>query len=1244
MKINAIRIKNLASLEGLTEIDFTSEPLASAGIFAITGATGAGKSTLLDALCLALYGKTPRYLQAKEMGIEIYDVQGSTMSQGDVRGILRDGTADGFAEVDFVGTDGQNYRSTWSVRRARNKADGGLQADTIALKNISSGLDLPGKKVETYKEIERLVGLNFEQFTRSVLLAQGDFTAFMKANKDEKSSLLEKLTGTHIYSEISKKIFEKYRSEEQVLRDLNFRREGIITLTDEEIDAIKQEQSVLENQIDQIKLEIDALTKEINWHEQYAELEKNRVSAIEILQKATGAVTAAEVRKLKLYQVEQAQTTRSWNDALLYNKKQLDEQKTILENLKAKISYLNSQKESLDAQYVKDQENLLTALKNQKEALPNLATAKKLDTLIHEREIQKKAAQEESQKAKTNFENHQQQLTQKITEIELLDSSITAMLDWQTKHIPKKSIAENKDLIISKLADAERLLATIIVSYSDQKNLKEKIALLKVEIDSKTADYEKDLLSYQNDKKNYDAKFKEALLFPIERLSLEKDAVDRSLNNTIEAQAEWNVLYNLSVDFDKLCEKNNNDHIDLFEKTDLLEQLERQVEKGRIVKETSEQLLHKARLASAENVETLRNSLVDNEPCPVCGSEDHPYASKNPQLEKVLTSLEQQYQNHEKNYLAQFGEKISLEKECETIRQTISRQEADIIDKDVLLQNKKNRWAALSVSKECEAIEEDLRSNWFIERKHCLESKHKELQMQINSHTITRVQLEKDKSALELLKDSNTKKDNDLKEIKSSLALNEEQLIGISKQLDSAESALLEIENSLSIYFDTKDWILNWKKAPTEFVASINRFSEEWKATAAKLELSKNQHSIATSTLSQLQVQAKSLEDDLLQKADLYQIQLAYFEKLKQERQAIFEGQSAEVMELQFQTTVEKSQKIVENLKTSLGQNNIELAAATAQFKEITNSISKLENECQNTSIKIQSWLDDYNQKSQQNLTIVELNELLNLNSDWIAGERTALNKVEKEQTEASSILLERTQIVEGHLNKRPSERLLDDLKEMILSVKTQYDNYSKAKASIAYKLQEDQLNKQKIGNLLNDISAQFAITDNWSKLNEVIGSSDGKKFRQIAQEHTLEVLLSYANIHLKMLTNRYKIERIPNTLGLQVVDLDMGDEIRTVYSLSGGESFLVSLALALGLASLSSSKMKVESLFIDEGFGSLDPNTLNIAMDALERLHNQGRKVGVISHVQEMTERIPVQIKVSKKASGRSKVEIVGY
>ena len=167
-------------------------------------------------------------------------------------------------------------------------------------------------------------------------------------------------------------------------------------------------------------------------------------------------------------------------------------------------------------------------------------------------------------------------------------------------------------------------------------------------------------------------------------------------------------------------------------------------------------------------------------------------------------------------------------------------------------------------------------------------------------------------------------------------------------------------------------------------------------------------------------------------------------------------------------------------------------------------------------------------------------------------------------------------------------------------------------------------------------------IVEDWAKLNDIIGSADGKKFRQIAQEYTLDILLGYANVHLEILSKRYLLQRIPDSLGLQVIDQDMGNEIRTVFSLSGGESFLVSLALALGLASLSSTRMQVESLFIDEGFGSLDPATLNIAMDALERLHNQGRKVGVISHLQEMTERIPVQIKVNKENSGRSRVEII--
>ena len=165
--------------------------------------------------------------------------------------------------------------------------------------------------------------------------------------------------------------------------------------------------------------------------------------------------------------------------------------------------------------------------------------------------------------------------------------------------------------------------------------------------------------------------------------------------------------------------------------------------------------------------------------------------------------------------------------------------------------------------------------------------------------------------------------------------------------------------------------------------------------------------------------------------------------------------------------------------------------------------------------------------------------------------------------------------------------------------------------------------------------------SERWAKLNELAGSADGAKFRRIAQGYTLDILLNYANVQLRELTRRYRLERVPETLALQVIDRDMCDEVRTVHSLSGGESFLVSLALALGLSSLSSNRMRVESLFIDEGFGSLDAETLRVAMDALESLRTQGRKIGVISHVQEMTERIPVCVQVSRVGNGKSVVRI---
>ena len=200
-----------------------------------------------------------------------------------------------------------------------------------------------------------------------------------------------------------------------------------------------------------------------------------------------------------------------------------------------------------------------------------------------------------------------------------------------------------------------------------------------------------------------------------------------------------------------------------------------------------------------------------------------------------------------------------------------------------------------------------------------------------------------------------------------------------------------------------------------------------------------------------------------------------------------------------------------------------------------------------------------------------------------------------------------------------------------------------RAHSAVELKLLQHEQNQKRLQELEKELLEKQNSFLKWEKLNKLIGSADGNKFKVIAQGYTLNLLLLHANKHLSYLSRRYRLQQVPDSLALQVIDGDMCDEVRTVYSLSGGESFLISLALALGLSSLSSNNLQVESLFIDEGFGSLDAESLRMAMEALEMLQMQGRKIGVISHVQEMSERISVQIQVHKSVNGRSQIRVVG-
>jgi exonuclease SbcC len=312
MRILAIRGKNLASLADRFDVDFDAEPIRSSGIFAITGPTGAGKTTFLDAICLALFDSLPR-MDTAEKGALVGRIGGDSAQQikyDDVRGILRHGCGAGYSEVDFVGQDGRRYRSRWEVNRARGRAEGKLQFQKITLTDIDTGLIIGDKKTDTLQQIEKRIGLNFDQFRRSVLLAQGDFDTFIKADSKDRAELLERITGTEIYSRISQAAFARAKQEREVLHDLETQLGEHRPLSDEERAAAEDRAKEAKNKVDCIEAEKVAIAKAKEWYEMTARLDERVAEGDVALTQALKSDQAAEADRTVLAKARKAFSLR----------------------------------------------------------------------------------------------------------------------------------------------------------------------------------------------------------------------------------------------------------------------------------------------------------------------------------------------------------------------------------------------------------------------------------------------------------------------------------------------------------------------------------------------------------------------------------------------------------------------------------------------------------------------------------------------------------------------------------------------------------------------------------------------------------------------------------------------------------------------------------------------------------------------------------------------------------------------
>jgi exonuclease SbcC len=1021
------------------------------------------------------------------------------------------------------------------------------------------------------------------------------------------------------------------------------KREGILTLTPEELFSLDEKIKSAKGLIESKQIEITAFDKEITWHHQWKILGVNVETVAKLVTEAKENKNNATERIALLKQVESVQPARKLIDQQDNIANQLGKRNENIVTVDNAILELNEQQQTANVILETATKAHTEYTEKYDQAKPFLTEARKLDVTLKEKQEQLKDAESALKIAAANFLQNQKIVESNKKKSEQLLASIGELEKWKKENEVRQPIAEQESLILSKLGDAEKMLSQSKEYIQQLDSLKKDIEAegTKItELNGVAFPLEIKLKTAQDIIGELTSKLSEV---NITQLEIDKASADKTFNSLSAAHAHWEKLFDKITEFNGLTQKLTDAKSEHEKKVPQLAKANEELNTLKTKKETSLELLNKARLALTENVEHLRGQLSEGTPCPVCGSEEHPYSMHNPRLDAVMKQLQAVHSNNEKVYDEMLSFCSSLQ---ENISQLIKDIDTDILaiaEKENLIQELKNKWESLPVFETIKDIPDEKRTEWLTTKLNQTISIQETTQGKLTSCNLLKKEEEDLLKKIRTLEQQINENVLDVTKREQHKQLLQQQQRNIETENEKLIASLELTKISLNTFFANEEWFQNWQMDPVAFQQHITSFAIQWKTQTKKLVDDTGQLHALQATLKEQEIQLQNLSDEQQSKQTLFTGLQQQHDTLTQQRQLIFGGKEANAVEDSLKDALAKALENLELQKNALQNLQTSIARATSQREQLQKDINELQTQKDEARQVTEQWLTTFNQKHSLNFKKDELLVLLQYTPEWIEQEQVALRAMDDAITKAESVLKERTNQLQQHEQQRLSERDFEELKELKEQSTIIFQQATQEKTENELFLQQDENNKKRIGDLLGKINEQAIVVDDWAKLNDVIGSSDGKKFRQVAQEYTLDILLGYANMHLQILSQRYLLQRIPNTLGLQVLDQDMGDEVRTVFSLSGGESFLVSLALALGLASLSSSRMQVESLFIDEGFGSLDPTTLNIAMDALERLHNQGRKVGVISHVQEMTERIPVQIKVSKENSGKSIVEVVG-